>query len=81
MTQEFDNILEQHRKARKLTLAQAGGLIGCSGPHLLDIEKGRARNPSAIILNGIVRTYGLTPEVVLGLFDTKNKGQLSETTP
>ena len=51
-----------------LSLNQAANKIGCTKPHLHDIEKGKSCNPGVTILKGFVRVYGLTPNQVLNTF-------------
>lgn len=63
-----DNLLERQRKHLKLSLQAAAAQIGCTKPHLHDIEKGKSTNPCASILNGMRRVYGLSAECLLNQF-------------
>lgn len=45
------------RQASGLSLQKAANLIGCTKPHLWDLEQGRAANPSIRILLGMARAY------------------------
>ncbi len=63
-----DNLLERQRKHLGLSLQEAADQIGCTKPHLHDIEKGKSTNPSALILNGMRKAYGLSAECLLDQF-------------
>jgi transcriptional regulator with XRE-family HTH domain len=52
-------IMREARKARGLTLQQAGDLLGISKGHLHDIESGRHKNPTLSLLRNIARNYGI----------------------
>ncbi len=65
---QYINRLELERNRAGLSLQKAANQIGCTKPHLHDMEKGRSMNPTASILNGIRRAYGMTAEEVLGLY-------------
>ena len=47
-----DNLLERQRKYLNLSLSEAAKLIGCTKPHLHDIEKGKSANPTVSLLIG-----------------------------
>ena len=65
---EREELLIKARNDLGLSLREAAKLIGCTKPHLHDIEKGTSRNPSAKILNGFVSTYKLTHKQVLDIY-------------
>lgn len=61
-------LLITSREKLDLSLSQAAKKVGCTKPHLHDIEKGKSCNPSVAILKGFVRVYGLTPKQILDIF-------------
>jgi len=79
MKVDYDNILERQRKYKDLSLSEAAKIIGISKPHLFDIEKGNSVNPTAKVLNGFRKLYGLSAECLLELFnfDTFKEHQLT----
>lgn len=62
------NFLKSQRKSLNLSLLQAAEKLGCSKPHLHDIENGYSANPSAKLLNKFREIYGLDAELLLDLF-------------
>lgn len=56
-----------------LSLQKAADKLGCTKPHLFDIENGKSSNPRADILNGFVRVYGLTNKQVLEIFTQEQR--------
>ena len=66
------------RKARGLTLQQAGDLLGISKGHLHDIESGRHQNPTLWLIQAVHREYGVClacqPDFVLVLPKGKTNG-------
>ncbi len=69
MGKEFDNLLERQRKHMRMSLDKASKLLGCTKPHLWEIEKGKSCNPSAKLLNAFRSVYGISAETLLDLFD------------
>lgn len=50
--------MQEARKARGLTLEEAGKLLGVTKGHLHDIESGRHKNPTLWLLKNIHDVYG-----------------------
>jgi transcriptional regulator with XRE-family HTH domain len=58
--------LRQLRQARGESLSQAATGIGCTKPHLHDLERGVSANPSLALLRGLARHYGCSVAQIIG---------------
>ena len=58
--------LRELRQARGLSLQQAATPIGCSKPHLWEIESGTSANPSLDLLRKLAAFYGVSVGHIIG---------------
>lgn len=58
--------LRELREARGLSLQQAATPIGCSKPHLWEIERGMQVNPTLDLLRRLASYYGVSVGYIIG---------------
>lgn len=58
--------LRQLRMARGQSLQQAASAIGCTKPHLSELERGTSSNPTLNLLRAIAKTYGVSVAYIIG---------------
>lgn len=75
----FDNALERQRRFLGMSLSEASEKIGCSKPHLWEIEKGRVLSPSCDLVLAFSRVYELDANFLLELFESNKKAIKQES--
>lgn len=55
------------RRARGLSLDEAGERAGFTKSHMWEFEQGRAANPTIRMLLGLARAYGVSLEHIVGI--------------
>lgn len=63
----FPVAIRKLREQKGLSLSQAASLAGCTKPHIHEMERGRSINPTAKMLSGLARAYGVSPATLLRL--------------
>lgn len=58
--------LRRLREDRGESLQQAAEAIGCTKPHLWELEKGSSANPSLSLLRAMASHYGVTVAQLIG---------------
>ncbi len=58
--------LRHLRTSRGESLQQAAAEIGCTKPHLWELESGKSDNPSLRLLRGLAKHYGVTVAQIIG---------------
>lgn len=58
-------MLRSARETRGWSLSEAAEMLGCTKPHLHDMETHRSANPTLRMLAAFVVVYGLRPEALI----------------
>lgn len=58
--------LRKLRTDRGESLRQAAAAIGCTNPHLWELERGSSANPGLLLLRAMGRHYGVSVAYIIG---------------
>lgn len=64
---DFIHIIKRGREHCGMSLSEAAKLIGISKAHLWDLETGKSRNPTIVVLAGLACAYGIDLNILAHL--------------